>query len=153
MAGQRRLHRVPRTTNQPRNLRNRHALRLAQPSDLSPVLHDQHLLPPRLDSGQGHGEAGQFSLAAPWSVFSCRRQTNSVPTVAQALVPLSHYCRRQPGPGYLSLALLAMLLHRRRYGSDGAVWSTDLLPATWAQTPGCIDRDHEAKQVRLWTGA
>jgi hypothetical protein len=79
--------------------------------------------------------------------------TNSVPTVAQALVPLSHYCRRQTGPGYMSLALLAMLLHRRRYGSDGAVWSTDLLPATWAQTPGCIDRDHEAKQVRLWTGA
>jgi hypothetical protein len=44
------------------------------PPDLSPILHDQHLLPPWLDSGQGHEGAGQFSVAAPWSVFSCRRQ-------------------------------------------------------------------------------
>jgi hypothetical protein len=50
------------TTDHPRNLRDRHALRPAQPSDLSPVLHDQHLLAPCLDSGQGHGEAGQFQV-------------------------------------------------------------------------------------------
>ena len=55
--------------------RDRHTLRSPKPSDLSPILHDQHLLPPWLDSGQGHEGAGQFSVAAPWSVFSCRRQS------------------------------------------------------------------------------
>ena len=44
--GQRRLHRVPRTTDHPGNLRNRNTLRLPQPTDLSPILHNQHLLPP-----------------------------------------------------------------------------------------------------------
>jgi hypothetical protein len=48
--------------------------RLVAHADLCPVLHVQHLLPPRLGSSQGLGEAGQFSVAARWSVFSCRRQ-------------------------------------------------------------------------------
>jgi hypothetical protein len=53
----------------PRDLRDyRHTLRLAQPSDLSPVLHDQHLLLPWLDSGQGHGKLVNFSCRTVVSI-------------------------------------------------------------------------------------
>jgi hypothetical protein len=41
---------------------------LLQPSDLSPVLHDQHLLPPWLGSRLGHREGGgQLSVAGGFS--------------------------------------------------------------------------------------
>jgi hypothetical protein len=74
VAGQRGIHRVPRHAQHPRNLRDRHLLRPRQPADLCPILHAQHLLPPRLGSSQGHGASAQFSDAAPCSVFRCRRQ-------------------------------------------------------------------------------
>jgi hypothetical protein len=44
------------------------ALRPAQPSDPSPVLHDQHLLPPRLASGEGHGKLVSFSCRTVVSI-------------------------------------------------------------------------------------
>ena len=72
--GQRRLHRVPRNPQHPRDLRNRQPLRPTQPPDLRPVLHAQHSLPP-WPIAKVLQEAGQFSVAAQWSVFSCRRQT------------------------------------------------------------------------------
>jgi hypothetical protein len=46
---------------------------LRLPTDLPPILHDQHLLPPWLDPARVKGEVGQSSVAAPWPVFSCRR--------------------------------------------------------------------------------
>ena len=75
--GQRRLHRVPRNPQHPRDLRNRQPLRPAQPPDLCPVLHAQHRLPP-WPIAKALQEAGQFSVAAHWSVFSCRRQPTEI---------------------------------------------------------------------------
>ncbi|EQM22668.1 hypothetical protein GuangZ0019_1046 [Mycobacterium tuberculosis GuangZ0019] len=74
IGGQRRLHRVPRNLQHPRDLRNRQPLRPAQPPDLGPILHAQHSLPP-WPIAKALQEAGQFSVAALWSVFSCRRHT------------------------------------------------------------------------------
>jgi hypothetical protein len=37
---------------------------------LRPILHTQHPLPPQLGSSQGLGEAGQYSVAARWSVLA-----------------------------------------------------------------------------------
>lgn len=52
-----------------------------QPADLCPVLPSNTCLPPRLGSSQGLGEAGQFSVATRWSVFSCRRHA-AAPSLA-----------------------------------------------------------------------
>ena len=48
----------------PRDLRDRHLLRPAQPANLSPVIYAQHLLPPRLGCSQG--------LREGWSNSVCR---------------------------------------------------------------------------------
>jgi len=77
ITGQRRTHRVPRHPEHPRDLRDRHPLRPTQPTDLRPILHVQHPLPPRSTSSQALGEGDQNSVAAPCSVFSCRRQTRA----------------------------------------------------------------------------
>ena len=71
LTSQRRLHRVPRDPQHPRDLRDRHALSPPQPADLSPVLHVQHcFLPGSTQQGSGklvksvHGER-----VALWVMF------------------------------------------------------------------------------------
>src|SRR6266487_1902132 len=64
ITGQRRLHRVPRDPQHPGDLQDRHLPGPAQPPDLSPILHAQHLLPPQL--GYEPGSRGS------WSKFGCR---------------------------------------------------------------------------------
>ena len=69
VAGQRRLHRIPRDPQQPRDLRDRHTLRHTQPPDLRPLLHAQHWVPPRLASSQGlSGKLVNFSCRALVSI-------------------------------------------------------------------------------------
>jgi hypothetical protein len=64
----------------------------AQPSDLRPVFHDQHPLPPRLNSRHGHGKLVTFQFAAPRSVFSC-----PCPWPVETLDPSADLRARQAG--------------------------------------------------------
>ena len=58
--GDRRLDRVLRDPEQPGDRLDRHRLRSVQPSDLRPVLHPQHPLPPRLGWSQGYRRGSVF---------------------------------------------------------------------------------------------
>jgi hypothetical protein len=128
---------------------------------LRPILHTQHPLPPQLGSSQGLGEAGQYSVAARWSVLGCRRHAREATlgrsrALGYRCVPAIAYSYELSAVGvttaFASERTCAGRMRRSRKPRRPSRPGRDVRKVRYPQLVGCSRREVAVDPVRWALG-